>query len=177
MDSEQAKELTEGACSEARTLVDRCQTRGQFGEWKIDPVHVAEHLGIRVMAAAVDADIAAAAQRSPGLPSTIYLNSTDDVNRQRLVCALELGYFVHRRGQDFVHIRYRDGSIESAEPGEEEERREVFAFAFASELLMPASRMKRLVAEGVQPEKLATVLGVPLPTLVHRLKTLSLFQR
>ena len=152
--------------------------RVRFEHWgdrvPVDPAQIAGALGIKVVEAHLDADVAGAIQRQPGEQAIIFVSASDHANRKRFTCAHEVGHFVKRSDDSEVlgYIDYRD---EAASMGTDEEER--YANAFAAALLMPERDVERFHAIGLNDEELAQKFGVSQAAIVNRLKNLNLFQR
>lgn len=138
----------------------------------VDPARVARALGIQVLHAELDPDVAGAIRRAGG-QATIYLSESDHPNRKRFTCAHEIGHFVkHRDDADaFEYIDWRDGA--SSMGVDEDER---YANAFAAALLMPEKHVRRLRGEGMGEVAMARTFGVSEAAMVNRLKNLGLYR-
>lgn len=136
----------------------------------VDPARIARKMGIEVVDAYLDPDVAGAIEKRPGQPVKIFLNTEDHPNRQRFTCAHEIGHYVQRGDADFEFIDYRDMT---ASLGVDEEER--YANAFAAALLMPEKEVRRFNGLGMRPDDMATTLGVSEAALVNRLKNLDLY--
>jgi Zn-dependent peptidase ImmA (M78 family) len=151
--------------------------RIRFDHWgdkvPVDPARIASSLGIEVVEAHLDADVAGAIQREPGKQTTIFLSAGDHPNRKRFTCAHEIGHFEKRGGgsEALGYIDYRD---EAASMGTYEDER--FANAFAAALLMPELVVERLHTLGAHEEEMAQRFGVSQAAMVNRLKNLDLYR-
>ncbi len=139
----------------------------------VDPARIAASLGIEVVEAHLDADVAGAIQREPGKQPTIYLSAGDHPNRKRFTCAHEIGHF-EKRGGDSGPLSYIDYRDEAASMGTYEDER--YANAFAAALLMPEMKVERLHAIGLHEEEMAQHFGVSHAAMVNRLKNLGLYR-
>lgn len=136
----------------------------------VDPARVAQKMGIEVLDAYLDADVAGAIEKRPGQSVKIFLNAEDHPNRQRFTCAHEIGHYVQRDDEEFEFVDYRDMT---ASLGVEEDER--YANAFAAALLMPEKEVRRLHSLGMSPKEMAGTFGVSEAALVNRLKNLGLY--
>lgn len=139
----------------------------------VDPARVAHILGIRVVHAELDPDVAGAIQRHAGGQPSIYLSAGDPPNRQRFTCAHEIGHFI-KHGEahdDFEYIDYRDGTTSMGIDADER-----YANAFAAALLMPEAHVRRLRDFGLDEKAMAKAFGVSQAAMVNRLKNLRLYR-
>ena len=65
----------------------------------VDPIAIAQELGIRVSEGELDRDRLGGLVMEPGEEPKIYMNALDLLVRRRLTCALELGHYVRRSGR------------------------------------------------------------------------------
>ncbi len=63
------------------------------GTIPVDPARIAHAMGIRVVDAYLDPDVAGAIQKDKGKQVSIYLNYNDAATRKRFTCAHEIGHF------------------------------------------------------------------------------------
>jgi hypothetical protein len=138
----------------------------------VDPVQIAHKLGIDVRQAQLSDNISGALVKEVGKDPTILLNANDYPNRRRFTCAHELGHFVSRSGDasayEYVDLRDTIWSAAGTEPDE------VFANAFAANLLMPENEVRRLEDAGATPSQMAVYFGVSQDALHFRLKNLKI---
>lgn len=67
------------------------------GSFPVDPIVIADQLGIRVLAEDLPSDISGALIKRLGQdPTIIVLNKRDSRNRKRFTCAHEIGHYIHR---------------------------------------------------------------------------------
>lgn len=137
----------------------------------VDPVRIAERLGIKVVRKPLEASVSGAIVKEPTKPHPlIYLDSRDHRNRQRFTCAHELGHFVAREGdREFAYIDERGPR---ASLGVDTDER--FANAFAAELLMPAAAVRHFIREDPTVSGLAATFGVSVEAMKYRLDNLKL---
>ena len=137
----------------------------------IDPIQIAEQLGIKVFTAGLEPNISGMLIKEPGKDPEIYINSSDSTSRRRFTCAHELGHYVKRVATgtaEWATIDYRGPlTSEGTDPDE------IYANQFASSLLMPRKEVERLHKElGVAA--LAYEFGVSEEAMNFRLVNLKL---
>lgn len=99
------------------------------GRFPVDPVPIANSLGIRVLFAKLPEGVSGAIHKTLDADPEIYIEAMESVPRRRFTCAHELGHFVLSQEKEVIEfVDYRDG----ANTPEEQ-----FANAFAANLLMP----------------------------------------
>jgi Zn-dependent peptidase ImmA (M78 family) len=137
----------------------------------IDPVFVANRLGISVYDAGIDNSVSGMLVKRAGSDPIIYLNAQDSSNRRRFTCAHEIGHYVKRASdneESFEYVDRRDGR--SSWGTDPEER---YANSFAASLLIPrdlvVDRHGTFTAGG-----LAAMFGVSLEAMNNRLRNLGL---
>jgi Zn-dependent peptidase ImmA (M78 family) len=143
---------------------------GGYG-FPVDPVRIARDLGINVVDADLDPDVAGALVKEPGRDPVILVNASDSRNRKRFTVAHEVGHFVRRASQpeQFSYIDRRSTlSSLGADPDE------IYANAFAANLLMPEDEVRRLHGDGVSDLELGLRFGVSAEAMNYRLKNLNL---
>jgi Zn-dependent peptidase ImmA (M78 family) len=137
----------------------------------VDPVRIARELGVDVFQAPLEPHVSGALVKRPGEDPQILLNRDDHANRQRFSCAHELGHFVQRAGSDeaFEYVDFR-GPLASRGTDEAE----IFANAFAANLLMPADEVKPRAREAESLFELAYAFRVSQEAMANRLVGLGL---
>jgi predicted transcriptional regulator len=139
----------------------------------VDPIQIAQQLGIKVSTAGLDEGVAGMLRKRPGFDPEIFINGHDSLNRQRFTVAHELGHYVKRiaaREDEWEHVDYRD-TLASAGTDPDE----VFANRFAAGLLMPKAEIERLKRDhGYGPATLALEFGVSAEAMSFRLTNLGL---
>lgn len=140
----------------------------------VDPVRIAHRLGVDVYERPLDPNVSGAIVKEPDRDPTILLNQSDSPSRQRFTCAHELGHFVRRSAapDDSNVFEYVDFRGPLATAGLDDE--EMFANAFAANLLMPEAIVREKFRAGKSPVELAFELGVSTDAMTVRLKTLGL---
>jgi Zn-dependent peptidase ImmA (M78 family) len=100
----------------------------------VEPVGIAQELGVQVLEVEFDRDILGGLPKKPEGDPKIVLNQRDTFIRRRQTCAHELGHYVRwsARSNEYLYTDLR--SRYSDTPGDPEE---VYADAFAGCLLMP----------------------------------------
>lgn len=107
----------------------------------VDPIRIAERLGLDVYTAVMDEDFSGALEKLVGADPVIYLNRSDSANRQRFTCAHELGHYYARtlRGDD--KYSFTDRRDRLARTGTDDD--EIYANQFGAALIMPAGEIKK----------------------------------
>jgi Zn-dependent peptidase ImmA (M78 family) len=138
----------------------------------VDPIQIAQRLGVKVYTAGLDAGVAGMFRKRSGLDPEIFVNGSDSLNRQRFTVAHELGHYVKHVAageENWEHVDYRD-----ALSGQGTDSDEIFANQFAASLLMPREKVVRLRGEGYGPAALAAEFGVSEEAMNFRLTNLRL---
>jgi Zn-dependent peptidase ImmA (M78 family) len=137
----------------------------------VDPIEIAQQLGVRVYKLGLDEGVSGMLIKEPGRDPEIYVNSGDSINRQRFTSAHELGHYVKRvvaGADEWAAIDYRSPlSSEGSDPDE------VYANRFAASLLMPRREVQRLYREH-RLAALAYEFGVSEDAMNYRLRNLKL---
>jgi Zn-dependent peptidase ImmA (M78 family) len=137
--------LQQEAQDEARQLLSTILgDRATSNDLPIDPIAIAQELGIQVFTASLEPRVSGALTNSPGQDPVIWLNASDHPHRQRFTCAHELGHYVRRTNNGDQQFEYVDFRGPMAGTGRDPEER--YANAFAAELLMPAHLVEELSA-------------------------------
>lgn len=138
----------------------------------IDPIRIADALGIDVYTARMQAGVSGTLEKVSGSDPVIYLDQDDSLNRQRFTCAHELGHYVKRTAHgdgDYDFVDYRD---QLASTGTRQE--EVYANQFAAALLMPEELVRAEHRRGSGPVRPALRFGVSDDAMGYRLQNLGL---
>lgn len=138
----------------------------------VEPDVLAESVGIDVFAAELPKGVSGALVVRPHADPAIFVDATDNPQRQRFTSAHELGHYVRRAGagdQDFQTIDYRDGRASTGTDTEE-----IFANTFAAALLMPEAHVRELHPKHETIAALASVFGVNYDAMRYRLLNLKL---
>lgn len=137
----------------------------------VDPVKIARRLGIEVIEAELARNVSGALVKRPDEDPVIMLNGRDSPNRKRFSCAHEVGHFV-KRSDDPDEYEYIDLRGARASAGTDAD--EVYANAFAAELLMPEKEIKR--RKGKSEVEMAVAFDVSREAMHNRLKNLGLLK-
>jgi Zn-dependent peptidase ImmA (M78 family) len=161
------------AAREAGAEAERVLAAHWDGTIPVDPARIAQAMGIRVVDAYLDPDVAGAIRKDRGKQASIYLNAYDAPTRKRFTCAHEIAHFVkhEQKPGDFEYIDYRDALASTGQLVDER-----YANAFAAALLMPERHVRRLHADGLDDAAMARRLGVSREAMVNRLKNLGLYR-
>jgi Zn-dependent peptidase ImmA (M78 family) len=153
---------------DAMRLVKADFTRSGFA---VEPVGIANRLGVQVVEAKFDETILGALFLEPGHDPQIALNRRHSFFRRRLTCALELGHYVRISAStnEYERADLFDGSEERG--GEADD---VFAREFAGSLLMPKEDIKILADLWMDDLEMALRFRVPREAMQIRLEKLSL---
>ena len=129
-------------------------------KFPVDPVWIANELGLDVVETTLDDDVSGALLKEPEQDPVIILNRNDSNVRKRFENGQPLEYeFVDSRGK-------------LASQGVDSE--EIFANNFAACLLMPEKEVRRLNNAGYAPVMMASYFGVSDDAIRYRLKNLGL---
>jgi Zn-dependent peptidase ImmA (M78 family) len=155
------------AQSAASELLDDCWD----GVLPVDPVRIAQSLGVKVLDTSLNDDVSGALVKERGADPSILLNANDSKNRKRFTCAHELGHFIRRaeRPEQYEYVDYRDSRSSNGTVEEEK-----FANSFAANLLMPDFLVRELNKQGLPDFRMAQKFGVSREAMHHRLDNLRL---
>jgi Zn-dependent peptidase ImmA (M78 family) len=108
----------------------------------VEPVGIADRLGVQVVEATFDESILGGLFLKPGRDPEIVLNRGHSFFRRRLTCALEMGHYVYMSARtcEYTRADLYDGSEQFG--GEADD---AYAREFAGSLLMPEGDIKILV--------------------------------
>jgi Zn-dependent peptidase ImmA (M78 family) len=137
----------------------------------IEPVGIAERLGVVVREAEFDENILGGLFLKPAADPKITLNRRHSFVRRRLTCALELGHYVHMsaRVNEYKRVDLHDRSDEMGGESDDEYARE-----FARSLLMPKEDIKVFVDLWMDDLEMAMRFHVPREAMRIRLEDLGL---
>jgi Zn-dependent peptidase ImmA (M78 family) len=139
----------------------------------VDPVYIAEALGINVFVADLEHDVSGMLMKAPGEDAVIYLKRGHSRNRQRFTCAHELGHYVRATDngnpETLSIVEHRSLLAQAGTDTEE-----IYANKFAAALLMPAHIVRARWAAVAQPASLAAEFGVSTDAMNYRLINLGL---
>jgi Zn-dependent peptidase ImmA (M78 family) len=137
----------------------------------VEPVGIAERLGIQVRETELDPDTLGALFMKPSGDPKIVLNRRHSLLRRRLTCALELGHYLHTSAKtnEYERVDLRDRFEQAG--GEADD---VYAHEFAGCLLMPKEDVKILADLRVDDLEMALRFFVPREAMQDRLTGLGL---
>jgi len=159
------------ATREASRLLDHAWASAFGVDIPVDPIQIAQSLGIEVFTADLDPGIAGLLVKRQGRDAEIYLNAADSRNRQRFTAAHEVGHYVRRATGADDAWDYVDRRDQLSSLGTDPEER--WANAFAAQLLMPEHEV-RSKAKRMTPSVMAVEFGVSLEAMKNRLATLRI---
>ncbi len=136
----------------------------------VDPVRIANRLGIEVFDESLDDDISGAIVKNSGRDPVILLNAADSQNRKRFTCAHEIGHFVERPQEE----QYEFVDLRGALASEGVDPHEIYANEFAACLLMPEDEVRAMKKSGDIPAQMAAKFRVSSDAMTYRLKNLDL---
>lgn len=140
----------------------------------VDPVSIANELGVKVVEATLPDDVSGALIKDQGKDPVIVLSQADSINRKRFTCAHELGHYAYRLENDGDHYEYVDLRGQSAGQGRDPE--EIHANQFAAELLMPEDEVRKILKTGQPVFLISKYFGVSDDAIRFRLRNLKLAQ-
>jgi Zn-dependent peptidase ImmA (M78 family) len=159
--------------SEAKDAADLVlRSTGYDDVLPVDPVHIAQILGLNVFAANIGSDVSGMLRQEKGDEAPeIFLDVNDPPVRRRFSCAHELGHYMRHVGDEseIAFVDYRDSRSRRGDDPEE-----IFANNFAANLLMPEDKVRAEFATAPSPLVLARVFNVSLDAMTFRLKNLQL---
>jgi Zn-dependent peptidase ImmA (M78 family) len=137
----------------------------------VEPIGIAEEMGVRVVELELDEDQLGMLLIKPGIEPKIYLNQRDGILRQRLACALELGHYVRHSAKTNKYgrvDRVTDRSTLKEDPDL------VYAEEFATCLLLPEREFRVLAELGVDDLEIALRFQVPREVVQRKLSEMGL---
>jgi hypothetical protein len=137
----------------------------------IEPVGIAERLGIQVSEVKLEEGTLGALFMKPGADPEIVLNRRHSFLRRRVTCALEIGHYVHMSTQvdEYKRADLYGGAEEIGGASSDEYARE-----FGRGLLMPKEDVKVLADLWMDDLEMALRFRVPREEMRIRLKSLGL---
>lgn len=137
----------------------------------VEPVGIADRLGIQVTEAKLDQDILGALYLQPGVDPRIVLNRRHSFLQRRFTCAFELGHYVRMSEgtSEYKRVDLDGGFEEAGGVGDDEYARE-----FAGSLLMPKEEVKMLADLWMDDLEMALRLRVPREAMQTRLRSLGM---
>lgn len=159
------------AARDASRVLDQLWSSPFGVDVPVDPVSIAASLGVKVYTADLEPSVAGLLVKRRGEDAEIYLNSADSENRQRFTCAHEVGHYIQRSNADDAEWEFVDRRDQLSSEGTD--LGEIYANAFAAELLMPAHEV-RSAAKRMSLAELALEFQVSLEAMKYRLQTLRI---
>ncbi|WP_285061970.1 ImmA/IrrE family metallo-endopeptidase [Frigoribacterium sp. ME-P-080] len=139
----------------------------------VDPVAIANRIDVEVVRAGLKDKVSGLLVREDGASETkIFLNKADSPRRQRFTCAHELGHLASRSDKPDEKLGFVDSRDELARAGTDPD--EIFANAFAAELLMPGAAVRKWWADGMSVLRIARIFDVSTEAMDVRLSSLGL---
>jgi Zn-dependent peptidase ImmA (M78 family) len=137
----------------------------------VDPIAIAQELGIQVLEGELDRDRLGGLVIKPGEEPKIYMNQLDLLIRRRFTCALELGYYVRHSAEirEYGRVERRSDRSKS-----EQDPESVYAEEFAACLLLPARDVKVMVELDIDELEMALRFRVSRELIQRRLNDLGL---
>jgi Zn-dependent peptidase ImmA (M78 family) len=156
---------------QAEKDADRVLRRSYRSGIAVEPVGIAERLGVQVREAKFDREILGALFLRPGGDPKIVLNREHSFFRRRVTCALEIGHYVHMSAKvdEYKRADSCDGPEEIGGQSNDEYARE-----FARSLLMPKEDIKIFADLWMDDLEMAMRFRVPREEMRMRLKNLGL---
>lgn len=137
----------------------------------VDPIAIAQELGIEVLEGELERDILGGLVMTPGEEPKIYMNQLDLLVRRRLTCAMELGHYTLHSAKTNEYGRV-DRRSDRSKIGQVPES--VYAEEFAACLLVPERDVKVMIELGVDELEMALRFQVPREVVQLRLNDLGL---
>jgi Zn-dependent peptidase ImmA (M78 family) len=135
----------------------------------VDPARIARALGINVFETYLAEDVAGTLVKEAEKDPLILLNQADHPNRKRFTAAHEIGHFVKRADAAYEYVDRRDTLSSIGHVPDE-----IYANAFAANLLMPEDEVRRLDREGLGDAEMARRFGVSRDVMSFRRQNLGL---
>lgn len=137
----------------------------------VDPIAIAQELGIEVFQGELDRDRLGGLVMEPGKEPKIYMNELDLLIRRRHTCAMELGHYIRRSAEtdEYARVDLRSDLWKA-----EQDPQSVYADEFAACLLLPERDVKIMVELGVDDLEMALRFQVSRELVQRRLHDLGL---
>jgi len=156
------------AMEAARLAAGGLLARGWDGTYPVDPVALAEDLGIKVKSAVFkDPNTSGAIIAENADDITIYFAQDDDFARQLFTVAHELGHYLER-----VQAGDPEFSFVEKRHSEHYDLHEFYADEFAGNLLMPTGQFKALWTSGASIADISRYFSVSMKAVRKRLDRL-----
>lgn len=144
------------------------------GTLPVNPVAIAEKLGIEVKFVEFEDDELSGAITSSDGAVTIFLAENERFERQLFTCAHEIGHFAERNAADDDEYTFKESEKElEAARGRGWDLHEFYADEFAGNLLMPQAKVKELYEDGASVSEMADVFSVSRSAIHTRLDRLK----
>jgi len=162
----EAKIKKEAAGDAARLLKATLRLRAP-----VDPIAIAQELGIQVAEDELDRSMLGGLVMKPGEEPEIFMNQLDLLIRRRFTCALELGHYVRTSPaiNEYSRIDRRGDRSNS-----EQDPETIYAEEFAACLLLPTRDLKVMIELGVDELEMALRFQVSREIVQRRLNDLRL---
>lgn len=139
----------------------------------VDPVAIARKMEIVVVETELPGDVSGALIKEPGKDPEVFIHITDSRQRKRFSCAHELGHYFSRlrtlrEENQYEYVDFRDANSSLGSNKEE-----IFANAFAANLLMPEQEVRKQYGRKSN-FWLATYFDVSETALAYRIENLKL---
>lgn len=140
----------------------------------VDPYRIANALGLQVIETTLPREVSGALVGLPGQDPVVLLEQSDSRARKRFTCAHELGHFIARSSAPNTDENYHYIDLRDPRSSDGSRSEEVFANAFAAELVMPEHLVKRAARGTPAPWLLADRFGVSADAMTVRLRALGI---
>ena len=141
------------------------------GQYPVDPISIADHMGITVWEADLPEDVSGQLVRTDASRmGEIYLNKNELEVRRRFTCAHEIGHWVDRQTHNDTDYSFTDYRDASRKP---DEAVEWYADHFAANLLMPTDEVNDLLDLGFTAGELSHYFDVSPAAVRVRLRSLG----
>ena len=153
----------------ARGAAERVLSEHWNGQIPVDPVVIAQSLGLKVYLSALPENESGLIVKLPNKPAEIHINRIEPDARQNFTCAHEVGHWVERdvhADNEYSFVDRRDDRQMDAH--------EWYAEHFAANLLMPGKQFIEAYDGGARSNSLATLFAVSPAAARSRLKNLNL---
>lgn len=162
------------AAASAKALRQAYWNDGENIVFPVDPFAIAAKMGIEVARTPLSSDLAGFILKEPGENAKIVVNAADAPVRQRFTVAHEIGHYAHNKLSDNANesLGFVDYRNELTSRGVNPD--EIWANAFAAELIMPAAVLKKWWAEGKALETIRNKFDVSKAALAYRMANLGL---
>lgn len=144
------------------------------GTLPVDPVAIAEKLGIKVSFVEFEDPELSGAITASGGAAEILISEKDRFERQLFTCAHEIGHYVERKDAEDGDYTFKESERElEAARGRGWSMHELYADEFAGNLLMPQQRVKEFYEDGVSVSDMADIFSVSRSAIHTRLDKLK----